>query len=166
MKRGVFRRTGDFVAGRCTSPGGNCRQMCPSSRSDRRSEPAFQSDAHNRRSRGCDKACCGFSDALATVCECGQDSRRRHRRRFSGCSTRDRVADCRLHTLRIGGEFRFVESVVQNLLLTNVTVNAMRAEEVLKTKRVDLITALSCDAGKPRGGIVFPALKQGSRVIL
>lgn len=66
----------------------------------------------------------------------------------------------------VGKKARFVESVVQNLLLTNVTVNAMRAEEVLKTKRVDLITARAVTPVSHAVDLFFPALKQGSRVIL
>jgi 16S rRNA (guanine527-N7)-methyltransferase len=66
----------------------------------------------------------------------------------------------------VGKKARFVESAVKDLGLTNVNVPAKRAEEVLKMKRVDLITARAVAPVSRALELFFSALKQGSRVIL
>jgi 16S rRNA (guanine527-N7)-methyltransferase len=66
----------------------------------------------------------------------------------------------------VGKKARFVESAVKDLGLTNVNVPAKRAEEVLKMKRVDLITARAVAPVSRVLELFFSALKQGSRVIL
>ena len=66
----------------------------------------------------------------------------------------------------VGKKARFVESTVKYLGLANVNVLARRAEEILKMKRVDLITARAVAPVSRALDLFFPALKQGSRVIL
>ena len=61
---------------------------------------------------------------------------------------------------------RFVESVVAALGLTNVTVSALRAEDVLKTQCADIITARAM-APMDRALTLFgSALKAGARCLL
>jgi 16S rRNA (guanine527-N7)-methyltransferase len=61
---------------------------------------------------------------------------------------------------------RFVESVIETLGLTNVTVSGLRAEDVLKTQRADVVTARAV-APIGRALVLFgQALKAGSRCLL
>ncbi len=61
---------------------------------------------------------------------------------------------------------RFVESAVEALGLANVAVSALRAEDVLKTQRADVITARAV-APIARALVFFgPALKTGARCLL
>ena len=66
----------------------------------------------------------------------------------------------------VGKKARFVESVVKDLGLTNVTVLGSRAEETLKTKRVDVITARAVAPVSRVLDLFLPAVKTGSKVIL
>jgi 16S rRNA (guanine527-N7)-methyltransferase len=66
----------------------------------------------------------------------------------------------------VGKKARFVESAVKNLELTNVKVLGTRAEETLKSKRVDVITARAIAPVSRALGLFLPALKLGSKVIL
>jgi 16S rRNA (guanine527-N7)-methyltransferase len=66
----------------------------------------------------------------------------------------------------IGKKSRFVESAVAELGLSNVVVASQRAEEVLRSQRIDIITAR---AMAPLARIVElfgPSLRKGSRLIL
>jgi 16S rRNA (guanine527-N7)-methyltransferase len=66
----------------------------------------------------------------------------------------------------VGKKARFVESAVRDLAMTNVTVLGTRAEDTLKTKRVDIITARAVAPVSRSLDLFFPALKLGSKVIL
>ena len=66
----------------------------------------------------------------------------------------------------VGKKARFVESAVREFGLTNVSVLGTRAEETLKTKRVDVITARAVAPVSRALDLFFPALKLGSKVIL
>ena len=66
----------------------------------------------------------------------------------------------------VGKKARFVESAVKDLGMTNVTVLGTRAEDTLKTKRVDVITARAVAPVSRALDLFFPALKLGSTVIL
>jgi len=59
-----------------------------------------------------------------------------------------------------------VESVVEELQLKNVQVSATRAEEVLRNRRVEVITARAVAPISRAVDLFLPALKQGSKLIL
>ncbi len=66
----------------------------------------------------------------------------------------------------VGKKARFVESVVEELQLKNVQVSATRAEEVLRNKRAEVITARAVAPISRAVDLFLPALKQGSKLIL
>jgi 16S rRNA (guanine527-N7)-methyltransferase len=66
----------------------------------------------------------------------------------------------------VGKKARFVASAVETLGLTNVSVLGTRAEETLKTMRVDAITARAVAPVSRALDLFFPALKAGSKLIL
>ena len=66
----------------------------------------------------------------------------------------------------VGKKARFVRSVVEDLDLENVTVLSSRAEEILRTKHVEVITARAVAPVIRILDLFLPALKQGSRVLL
>ena len=66
----------------------------------------------------------------------------------------------------VGKKARFVESVVEELQLKNVQVSATRAEELLRTKRAEVITARAVAPISRAVGLFLPALKQGSKLVL
>jgi 16S rRNA (guanine527-N7)-methyltransferase len=61
---------------------------------------------------------------------------------------------------------RFLESAVEELGLPNVTVSAMRAEDFLKTQRVDVITARAMAPISRALALFGPALRTGARCLL
>jgi 16S rRNA (guanine527-N7)-methyltransferase len=66
----------------------------------------------------------------------------------------------------IGKKARFVESVVKDLHLTNTVVANRRAEEVLRDRRADVITARAVAPVSRAVDLFAPALKQGARILL
>jgi 16S rRNA (guanine527-N7)-methyltransferase len=61
---------------------------------------------------------------------------------------------------------RFLDSAVASLELTNVTVAAERAEDVLQARRVDIITARAMAPLSRALGLFAPAIKAGARALL
>lgn len=61
---------------------------------------------------------------------------------------------------------RFVESVVEALGLTNVEVSSKRAEDLLQTRKVDLITARAVAPLDRAIGYFAAAFKHGSKALL
>jgi 16S rRNA (guanine527-N7)-methyltransferase len=61
---------------------------------------------------------------------------------------------------------RFVETVVEELELANVTVEARRAEEILTVKAFDTITARAVAPLERALTLVHSALRKGSRTLL
>jgi 16S rRNA (guanine527-N7)-methyltransferase len=66
----------------------------------------------------------------------------------------------------IGKKARFVESAVQELGLGNVQVINARAEEILRSTRVDVITARAVAPVARAAALFAPALKNGVRALL
>jgi len=65
-----------------------------------------------------------------------------------------------------GKKARFVESVVKELGLRNVAVAADRAEEILRKRRFDLVTARAVAPIGRALDLFAPALREGTRVLL
>lgn len=61
---------------------------------------------------------------------------------------------------------RFIQSAVEQLGLSNVEVQPLRAEEWLVGRRVDLITARAVAPLERAIGLFAPAIRNGSRVLL
>lgn len=61
---------------------------------------------------------------------------------------------------------RFVESAVVKLELPNVTVAALRAEEMWRTGEIDVITARALAPISRALGLFAPALKAGRKILL
>ncbi len=61
---------------------------------------------------------------------------------------------------------RFLESAVAALGLTNVEVSAQRAEDLLKSRRVDIITARAMAPLNRALGLFAPGLRNGARALL
>ena len=66
----------------------------------------------------------------------------------------------------VGKKARFVEAAVKDLALANVTVVTQRAEEALRSKRADVITARAVAPIRKALDLFGPALSQGSRALL
>lgn len=66
----------------------------------------------------------------------------------------------------IGKKARFVEVAVAELNLTNTHVDARRAEEILRTTRIDIITARAVAPIIRAIDLFGPALKYGARALL
>jgi 16S rRNA (guanine527-N7)-methyltransferase len=61
---------------------------------------------------------------------------------------------------------RFIETAAGDLGLTNIEVRADRAEDWLKTHRVDMVTARAVAPLTRAIGLFSPALRNGARVLL
>lgn len=61
---------------------------------------------------------------------------------------------------------RFVESVVESLQLKNVEVSSKRAEELLLTRKVEIITARAMAPIERALGYFAPAFRNGSKALL
>jgi 16S rRNA (guanine527-N7)-methyltransferase len=61
---------------------------------------------------------------------------------------------------------RFVESALQQLTLSNVTIAARRAEEIIRDQPVDIITARALAPISRTLALFAPALKPGTRLLL
>jgi 16S rRNA (guanine527-N7)-methyltransferase len=61
---------------------------------------------------------------------------------------------------------RFVECAIETLGLENVTVKAVRAEELMRSQRFDLITARAVAPLVKAVPFYAPALRQGSTILL
>ncbi|MBV9269272.1 MAG: 16S rRNA (guanine(527)-N(7))-methyltransferase RsmG [Acidobacteriaceae bacterium] len=61
---------------------------------------------------------------------------------------------------------RFVESAIETLHIPNADVRPERAEQILKTKRTQVITARAMAPMHKLLDLFLPALKKGSRVLL
>ena len=61
---------------------------------------------------------------------------------------------------------RFVESAVDILGLENVTVKASRAEDLMRSRRFDFITARAVAPLAKAVPFYAPALKQGAKILL
>jgi 16S rRNA (guanine527-N7)-methyltransferase len=66
----------------------------------------------------------------------------------------------------IGKKARFVESAVRALGLANIDVTTRRAEELLKTVRVDIVTARAVAPINRAAGLFAPALRKGTKALL
>jgi 16S rRNA (guanine527-N7)-methyltransferase len=66
----------------------------------------------------------------------------------------------------IGKKARFLESAISELKLSNVRVSGARAEELLRTQRVDVITARAVAPLKRAVALFGPALRKGTRALL
>lgn len=66
----------------------------------------------------------------------------------------------------IGKKARFVELAVQQLGLANAEVKPLRAEEILRSARVDVVTARAVAPIGRAAALFAPALRQGTRALL
>jgi 16S rRNA (guanine527-N7)-methyltransferase len=66
----------------------------------------------------------------------------------------------------IGKKARFVESAAEELVLANVHVRNARAEEILRSAQVDVITARAVAPIARAVALLGPALKKGIRALL
>jgi 16S rRNA (guanine527-N7)-methyltransferase len=66
----------------------------------------------------------------------------------------------------IGKKARFVESAAEELVLANVQVRNARAEEILRSAQVDVITARAVAPIARAVALLGPALKKGIRALL
>ncbi|MBC7928094.1 MAG: 16S rRNA (guanine(527)-N(7))-methyltransferase RsmG [Bryobacteraceae bacterium] len=66
----------------------------------------------------------------------------------------------------VGKKARFVESAISELGLQNVTVATQRAEDVLRTQTIDVVTARAVAPIGRALDLFGPAVKMGSRALL
>jgi 16S rRNA (guanine527-N7)-methyltransferase len=66
----------------------------------------------------------------------------------------------------IGKKARFVQAVARDLKLTNVEVVAVRAEELLRSTRAEIVTARAVAPIGRAAGLFFEGLKHDARVLL
>jgi 16S rRNA (guanine527-N7)-methyltransferase len=66
----------------------------------------------------------------------------------------------------IGKKARFIEFAIQTLELTNVESVARRAEEVLRSARMDVLTARAVAPVSRATALFGPAVKRGTRLLL
>jgi 16S rRNA (guanine527-N7)-methyltransferase len=66
----------------------------------------------------------------------------------------------------VGKKTRFVASAVRQLGLANVEVIGIRAEEVLRDRRADIVTARAVAPIRRLVATLAPSLKRGTRVLL
>jgi 16S rRNA (guanine527-N7)-methyltransferase len=86
---------------------------------------------------------------------------------FPGIPLATLLKDCRFTLSEsIGKKSRFVEAVVEELKLVNVRVEGRRAEDILRSNRIDIITARAVAPISRAIELFANAFSQGSKALL